>query len=839
VSRGLVALLALTGASGCLWSSRPAAPPALPAKPVFALDEALGRAISVGIELDGPASPGTPCLVSVPLPREAAVRSPGELALVDDAGTAIPCQPRVLSRWDARPDDATALARWVLVAFESNGSRHVRLTRRMNGPTPEPSVSVTPGVEGHLVLDTGTIKTELGGPTIVGHVTDEKGSVLATAIRPVPHPRETPSVEILEAGPVRAIVRVSGSLGWRLGYALRVEAWAGRSELRLALETRNSDPYVARTVELSELGIDLEGARDRRNVRFPTKPKWRHYLLDLQHRTDETVVSFGDSAASTAPAVVRGRPDASWVRDAGGFMGPLASPSDERAAYLACGLEAAPPSVASPSASTPPFEVEEVSVKWDTETDDARDAFALWLRTGDRAAFEEGCGWARFYRDRAVRRSDGAAFDLLDLRPTEDAGDVAKVAHELSGSRMDASHVYGEGLVGCYLLTGDRASLDAARDLAAACERRYREVGAETTIVELRDFARPLQLFAALYEVTHEDRYRDLCERFTSCAFSGPIRDRALGCYAFKMYDGEMNLDSCLPKGFSLPERFPQDAKRGLFRLGPRTLDIRGERACWPFQDVELAHALARVLETTGDERARSALLGLAEYYLVEGLVPAFCDPKLEMTPYFTVPYVPEPEVGRVPYPSSPLYSTNLGLIEGAAYLATGDARYLDLAKRCLRVAALRGHGDLRPIEAAERRIRMPTAEQWTRGFDDERTFVALGGLEGRAEPPAPPTDVRVRKGPREGTVEVSFEPGDDRAARWVVLGARSEIVARRPAKEQTAAFSAEPLAADPFRRAEGRVVLVVTAPDDLRAFAVRAIDARGVSSAVSPSASR
>jgi hypothetical protein len=821
-------------------------PPALPARPVFALDEALGRAISVGIELDGPAPPSTPCLASVPLPREAGVRSAGELALIDDAGTAIPCQPRILSRWDARPDDATALARWVLLAFESNGSRHIRLTRRTNGPTPEPCVSVASGVEGHVLLDTGTIKTELGGPTIVGHVTDEKGSILATAIRPLPHPRETPNVEILESGPVRAIVRVSGNLGWRLGYALLVEAWAGRSELRLALETRNSDPYVARTVELGEFGIDVEGKKDGKNVRFPTTPKWRHYLLDLQHRTDQTVVSFADSAAGTASAIVHGRPDATWVRDAGGFMGPLPDPKDERAAYMACGLEAPAPETSTPALAPQggamekaPFEVEDVSVKWDTETDDARDAFALWLRTGDRAAFEEGCGWARFYRDRAVRRADGAAFDLLDLRPTEDKGEVAKLAHELSGNRMDASHVYGEGLVGCYLLTGDRASLEAARDLAASCERRFKDVGPDTTIVELRDFARPLQLFAALYEATHEDHYREICERFTSCAFSGPVRDRALGCYAFKMYDGEMDFDSCLPKGFSLPERFPKDAKRGLFRQGPRKIDIRGERACWPFQDVELAHALARVLETTGDERARSALVGLAEYYLVEGLVPAFHDAKLEMTPYFTVPYVPEPEVGRVAYPSSPLYSTNLGLIEGAAYLVTGDPRFLDLAKRCLRVAALRGHGELRPIDPEERRVRMPTAEQWTRGFDDERTFVALGALGGKLEPPASPTDVRVLKGPREGTVEVSFEPGDARAARWVVLGARSEIVARKPARDQTAAFSAEPLAADPFRRAEGRIVLVVTAPDELRAFAVRAVDARGVCSAVSPSASR
>jgi hypothetical protein len=921
-------------------------PPALPSR--VAVAEAPGRAFSVAIRVEeaaGVARRSAPCLASVPLPREAGIVAGSELSLTTDGGLPVPCQATVLSRYDGKLADESKLARWVLVAFECDLGAHrigtFRLVRRRNEWPPTAPASVQAGEDGRALLRTGAIEAHLGGRALIESI-ERSGKVLARGlqayVRAGAAEAETsaaPSLEVLEPGPVRAVVRLTGKLSKELDYALTVEGWAGRAELALSLETRNSDRCAVHTVRLSELGLaldlpalvervvtpegdrgltehdallldqlapakkngaprfelGLEGgarlaegvahegwlaagnakalagvatrkplarapfgvrvARDRLLLRFVTParegeegPLRYRWLADLQHRTDDALLFFGARGAAEAHDLVlsyrsrlQGAPSAEWVRDTGGFFGPFADEADERAAYAACGVDL-PARPKSDLAARPEAEIGDLNVKWDTETDDARDLFSQWLRTGERSAFDEGCAWAEFYRDRYTPRTDGFTFSDAKLRPSDDAGEVVKVAKTLEAARWKESHIYGEGLVAHYLLTGDRASLEAARDLAGVVEKVLPDVGPDYKIYEVRCFARPFQVLCALAEVTGEERYREAVSRFVAAAFSGPTRDRALGCYAIMMYVGDFDLDKVLPAGLSLPERFPGDAARGLFRNGPRQLHIKSERACWPYQDRELAHALARAFETTGDERARQALLGLADYYLDQGLIPCFHEPALAITPYFTLPYVPEPDVARYEQPSCPLYSTNLGLTEAAAYLVSGDRRFLDLAKRCLRIAALRGHGDLRPI-GDERPIRIPTTVQWAHGWDDERTFHAVGAGASRFEAPPPPRDLLVRRGARAGTVEVSFTPGDGKAVRWIVQGAPGPIVDRHPATGETSVFSAEPLLVVPTGgRAKGRVLLTVPARDELRSFVVRAESAAGVLGAMGTCAS-
>ena len=919
------------------------------------LDVPAGRAFSIALHVDEPAGverKGEPVLASVPFPPEAALRDGSEIAVVDEADAPLPVQARVLSRWDGRPDDATKPARWVLLAFEAdvgaNRTRPLRVVRRALDERPGKPVRIE--VHGaKATLDAGSIRVALGGSGPIESVADERGTVLARRGRAFvregdPAPQDggdattgaPESIEVLEPGPVRGVVRLLGHYATHegepgLAYALTVEAWAGRPELRLSLETRNSDRHRRRCIELSELALRLglarpvesiaspEGTRPlspgdafvheqgprpkggspsfalgleggarlaegrehegwlvagggspeaacgvvlrRPVVRAPSgvrvsrdevalrfvapgrsgdgAPVFQRWLGDLQHRTDDALVFFGATDASAAARAYRapllGQPNASWVRDAGGFLGPLPDATDEAMALGACGLEPGP---RKPLRAVPPDAfVGEVNVKWDTETDDARDQLVRWVRTGDRGALDEGCAWVDFYRDRYAPRTDGFTFAEAEARGHAlDVGEALEAAKRLDVSRLKESHVYGEGLVGHYLLTGERASLEAAQDIAELAAARFGKLEPSAPIVEMRVFARPLQTIVALVEVTGDEALRELLGRMVACAAKSRTRDLGRGSYAFELWVGEFDLDSTLPKDLSLPERFPGDAAQGLFKKGPRWLCIKHERAAFPYQDRELAHALARAFEVAHDERARQALLGLASFYLDEGIVPVHYRPELLVTPYFVLPYVPEPEVARYTQPSCPLYSTNLGLIEAAAYLASGDQRFLEQAKRCLRIACLRGHGDLRPLGAGERKIRIPIEGQWAHGWDDSRTFYALGA-RGERKPPAAVRDVVVRAGSKPGTVELGFAPGDERAARFLVLGSRLEIVAAKGDGVRTVgSFGAEPLAtiaASPAK-AKTRPAIHVVPVDGERSFVVLAEDASGALSAPS-----
>lgn len=922
--------------TGVAPASSAAAPLPLEAGPALE-----GRSFSVELHVDEPAGVerrSEPVLASLPFPREAQVRDGSELTVLTEAGIPLPVQAHVLSRWDGRPDDRDRPARWILLAFEADVGAHrtrpLHVVKRALDLAPAKPVQVE-AHERSATLDTGAVRVELGGASLVGRIVAGSGEPIvsggaatlrtgdgSTVARALP----PESCEVLEPGPVRGVVRLAGHYAAgpgspALGYALTVEGWAGRSELRLSLATRNSDPHRRGCVQLSELafGLDLskpaestdspEGARplasgdalvleqgprakggapsftvgleggaragegrehegwlaagagdstvglalERPVARAPSgirvardsvslrfcrpghegteDPIWQRWLGDLQQRTDGALLFFGKGEPSALVRAWRspllGQPNASWVRDAGGFLGPIADATDEAQALGACALEPDPHAARSPSASRPPAAralpfVGEVNVKWDTESDEARDLLVRWVRTGDRAAFDEAAAWVDFGRDRYAPRMHGFDFATAEMRPpSSDTGAAVEAEKRLSVSRLKESHVYGEGLVGHYLLTGDRASLEAAEDVAKLAADRFSRLAPTDPIVEMRVFARPMQVLAALVEVTGDATTRALLERMVACAAASRTRDLGRGCYAFKLYVGEFDLDALLPAGLSLPERFPGDAARGLFARGPRWIRIKGERAAFPYQDRELAHALARAFEVTGDERARQALLGLASFYLDEGLVPVFHEPDLAITPYYVLPYVPEPEVARYRQPSAPLYSTNLGLIEAAAWLESGDPRFLDLAKRCLRIACLRGHGDLRPLGRDERKIRLAPGIQWAHGWDDVRTFVALGAKGARPRPAAV-RSLSARAGAKPGTVELRFLAGDEKAVRWIVLGSPLAIVPGKGDGEKTVAVNgATPLAREPARGKSA--LLVVTAPAGERSFVVLA----------------
>src|SRR5205807_1859421 len=129
---------------------------------------------------------------------------------------------------------------------------------------PETPLTVTAS-DGKVLLDTGAVKAQLGGSSLIENVTRSTGELLARSVRAYVREgdaeaelAQTPGIEVLERGPVHGVVRLTGRLSKSLDYALTVEGWAGRPELRVSLETRNSDPRAAHTIRLGELGLALD-----------------------------------------------------------------------------------------------------------------------------------------------------------------------------------------------------------------------------------------------------------------------------------------------------------------------------------------------------------------------------------------------------------------------------------------------------------------------------------------------------------------------------------------------------------------------------------------------------
>jgi hypothetical protein len=191
-----------------------------------------------------------PLTCGVPWPR-GALPQEASLRLQDDQGQPLPLQARVLDRW---PDGS---ARWVLLDWQADvGASAVyraRVAPQREPPVPPAAVRVEQHGE-RVAVDTGLARFELGaGPTfpfrsvvVRGEravdeaatalgVEDEQGRVYRPHIE---------SLEVEEAGPLRAAVRLRGALT-RAGAAplADLDVWlhffAGSAVVRFELTLRN------------------------------------------------------------------------------------------------------------------------------------------------------------------------------------------------------------------------------------------------------------------------------------------------------------------------------------------------------------------------------------------------------------------------------------------------------------------------------------------------------------------------------------------------------------------------------------------------------------------------
>jgi hypothetical protein len=192
-----------------------------------------------------------PLTFGFPLPP-GEVTDAGEIAVIDAAGHLLPVQTRALARW---PDGS---ARWVLVDTQvSLAPRGTGRLRLVTGSPAAPGVRLHVGETAERVtVDTGVLRFEIpksefavlsavatpgGRPMVAGPMV-----ATLTSTRGVLRAGAPASVTVLENGPLRARIALSGTYGEGLDYLIRIEAYAGQPFVRIlhTFVNRNPAPHV-------------------------------------------------------------------------------------------------------------------------------------------------------------------------------------------------------------------------------------------------------------------------------------------------------------------------------------------------------------------------------------------------------------------------------------------------------------------------------------------------------------------------------------------------------------------------------------------------------------------
>ena len=235
-----------------------------------------------------------PVTLGTPLPREAKIVSTEQLSL-NLAGTVVPSQMRVLSRWGRR-DDPKAPIRWLLLDFQADVPAKKSVTYHL-APTARPQpplkgivtketqrgVEVTTGALSFFISKDGfsllrQVKVngvEIGGDTQAGGIAIENnGTVYRSA-------NDRPEVVIEETGPLRTVIRVRGKFrdkqgkllvggdarmyqekiapnpeNFPLTYTYRVTAYQGKNFLKTEYCLENNGNSLATYYPVNDLFID-------------------------------------------------------------------------------------------------------------------------------------------------------------------------------------------------------------------------------------------------------------------------------------------------------------------------------------------------------------------------------------------------------------------------------------------------------------------------------------------------------------------------------------------------------------------------------------------------------
>ncbi len=201
-----------------------------------------------------------PLTFSVPYAR-GALRKDETVSVRDDTGAALPVQSRALSTW---PDGST---RWLLVdtqvGLRANQVRRLRVEHGPRGHTGA-VLKVTTGAEA-IDVDTGALRFSiprshfalLEGLRPAGEkrpLSGAVGSVLVAGERRGDAQRPT-DVRVLEEGPLRTRIALTGTYGNGFDYEIRLDAYAGQPFVRVlhTFINRYPKPFIS----VPRIAIDL------------------------------------------------------------------------------------------------------------------------------------------------------------------------------------------------------------------------------------------------------------------------------------------------------------------------------------------------------------------------------------------------------------------------------------------------------------------------------------------------------------------------------------------------------------------------------------------------------
>jgi PcRGLX-like protein central beta sandwich domain len=418
------------------------------------------------------------------------------------------------------------------------------------------------------------------------------------------------SITVTDAGLMRATVKVigrfKGDAQTKMRYVARYTFWAGSSRVSVKYSLSNSNPdhYCFRMIRESRLALKLAGAgaaggsgalitvptsagkiyahdlyleanpprklevkggelllrgitprEEAERVPWKTKNLW---LFDSTHYSSHYVLDFAPGAADLAARKGADRatlhimaPSAWYAETAGLAVGKFGTQADELKCYDTWKWKYDAKRV--PKRPGNHFKrlrryVRGADNHYDTEEDVLESFVLMYLRTGSRAYFDQGLGWANYNMDLQTFRTDGWKYrdgavwwttrgSPLGNRPQrkvdpvtglrnrlikkgsdgakgkhkvkrvpvnlkiELGGDGVNEIQQLSISKQCYCHCYASGLAGWFCITGDRDALEAAIDSVEQnydSQKRGKNKVVGKSNVYSRDFTRSSYLAAGV-----------------------------------------------------------------------------------------------------------------------------------------------------------------------------------------------------------------------------------------------------------------------------------------------------------------------------------------------------
>ncbi len=479
-------------------------------------------------------------------------------------------------------------------------------------------------------------------------------------------------VEVEYAGPMRACIRVDGVYTtenkYFLHYTMRIEAFSGKPDVAVSWKIRNSQKLWAFNAFVKKATLDtrLKGGGDVVKPANPGKDGWiavngdsasmalmirfakHHDNMGLTAQSDGVISfepfagpgwiekhmeyewqflyrfkkePFASEDSKDMAATLRRRllalAPGEWYQECDALGGPIGMLDDEIATYKDWGWTIR--DRGRPRPSNKRF-VSYLGVHDVSETDSARDNLWQYIRTGNRGFFDVGEAYALYYRNPYTIHWD-ENFDPDTLVPGTELERTpfprirrnTDAMKKLRRSRMCTCHSYYAGLVDHYLLTGERASLEAAEAFGQFIEDEYKNrVPGEYNPDGGRYFGRPFGNICRLYEVTRKPRWKDLMTRMARLALEAPDRDER-GIISSSNSASQWNKYAATQGGRTLL------AKLGDKGIYPQPIPTKG----WSSWELSIFnYALGRYYDITGDEDARDMLIAQAWFMVRYAMEP-------------------------------------------------------------------------------------------------------------------------------------------------------------------------------------------------------------------------